>query len=118
MATPSLSNVPLLVDLLGAIGLSENDVSLRLGTLGVAFGITKSWNFNLPRPFTGPANVTLGFALDSETKGVALGGEFNAGLKIPYFKNAVDFSVGAQLSSSAVNGLAARVTGSLVSVIE
>ncbi|KAG2436055.1 hypothetical protein HYH02_011766 [Chlamydomonas schloesseri] len=103
-ASPNLSSVPGLSDLLKFLSFKQEDIKLRpklLGNLEIELAIVKSWELNLGSPFVGKS--LLQFALSISQSGAntqfAAGADFSAQLRLPFLDPAVIwFNLGATVA--------------------
>eukprot|EP00775_Hariotina_reticulata_P007089 gene7089-7302_t len=117
IALPDIDGAPALKAVLNAVGLDPADVALRMGPSSLTFGITKSYTFTLPAPFTQPGVVIWSLALDSQTKGAVLGGSFSSALAVPGVRDPVGIDVFAGISTSVSNGVAVAFAGATTTPI-
>ena len=116
-AVPDMSGVPALQAVVEAIGLDPTDIALRMGPSSLQFGISKSYQVQLPAPFTGPGVTTFNLAVDTATQGFVLAGSFRSALRIGGLRDDIGISIAASIGVAARSGLALSFAGSTTSSI-
>lgn len=100
-ATPDMSTLPALRDMLAAVGLQPGDVALRTSGAGaIALGVTKATTLALSAPFTEPPTLTFGINVNAATRSAVVSGSFACKLAI----DVLDAPLGLYLSAEVRGG--------------
>lgn len=129
VAVPDIKSAPALKQMLDAIGLEQESLTLRtssIGSVGSAFGLAaeRPYTLQLPAPFTasGPTLLTLQYGQQSTGSSVSpadtllttsLAGTSTAGLQLPGTSSpvAVDLSTVSVTTPTAIVGASSHSTG-------
>eukprot|EP00198_Chlamydomonas_reinhardtii_P006687 XP_001696023.1 predicted protein [Chlamydomonas reinhardtii] len=100
-ASPNLSSVPGLSDLLKFLSFKQEDIKLRpklLGNLEIELAIVKSWELNLGTPFVGKPLLAFALAVSQSDANIqfAASADFSAQMRLPFLDpEVIWFSLGA-----------------------
>ncbi|KAG2439122.1 hypothetical protein HXX76_004490 [Chlamydomonas incerta] len=103
-ASPNLSGVPGLSDLLKFLSFKQQDVKLRpklLGDLEIELAIVKAWELNLGSPFVGKSILSFGLAISQSGANTqfAANADFSAQMRLPFLDpQVIWFSLGATVA--------------------
>jgi hypothetical protein len=98
MAVPSIDAAPILKQIASSLGLGVTDFALKSTGSGLSLSMTRSFELQLPAPFTRKGPTLLSLNQDSKVLEAVLSGSFTGAIKLPGIAAAVPLQITAGVS--------------------